>query len=289
MTVLADTLRAATARLSAAGIDSARLDAEVLLAHALGWSRSALLLRLREEATVPPDFQALLSRRAAREPIAYITGEREFWSLSFQVSPAVLIPRPDSETLVELALAHAARQRVTRVLDLGTGSGCLLLSVLHGLPAATGVGVDASPAALAVAQDNAGCLGLSARAVFQQGDWCAGLAGRFDLVLCNPPYVAEYERASLAPDVAEHEPTTALFAGSDGLADYRRLMPQLPAVLAPGGLAVLELGATQAEAVTALAHAGGLTVAIHPDLAGKPRVALLQQLTQPATFPLESA
>lgn len=267
----ADAIREAAAALATTS-DTARLDAELLLAHALGVTRSELLLRhMRDPA--PAGFAALVDRRLGHEPVAYILGEQEFFGLPFRVSPAVLIPRGDSEVLVEAALA--ARPGAARVLDCGTGSGALLLAVLHGLPQASGVGIDRSAAALAVAADNARRLGLAERAAMTLADWhCAGwadgLAGPFDLVLANPPYVEA--DADLAPSVRAHEPAGALFAGADGLDDYRVLIPQLPGLLAPGGAALVEIGYTQAEAVTAIAAQAGLTAGLHHDLGGRPRV-----------------
>ncbi|MEX6724842.1 peptide chain release factor N(5)-glutamine methyltransferase [Parapedomonas caeni] len=263
-------LRAA-ATLAAAGIDQPRLDAEVLLAEALGLPRLAMLVDL--DAPVPDDVrarvEAWVARRTMAEPVAYIVGHREFWSLDFTVTPATLIPRPDSETLVQAAVAAWPRQTPLRVLDLGTGSGCLLLAVLHEFPRATGLGVDRSAAALAVAAGNARVLELEDRATFVTGDWGSAIAGPFDCILANPPYIATGE--VLARDVAAHEPATALFAGPDGLDDYRRIIPDLPRLLAPAGRAFVEVGATQAAAVSALARSAGLTAVTHPDLAGHPR------------------
>lgn len=265
-----EALRAAAAKLAAAS-DTARLDAEVLMAHALGVTRSDLLLRHLREPT-PPGFAELVERRLAHEPVAYITGEQAFFGLDLRVSPAVLIPRGDSEVLVEAALA--ARPAARRVLDCGTGSGALLLAVLAQQPEARGVGIDRSARALAVAAGNAARLDLGRRTAFLQRDWtrhgwAAGLGG-FDLILANPPYVEA--AAPLAPSVAAHEPAGALFAGADGLDDYRRLVPALPGLLAPGGLACVEIGASQAEAVCAIAAAAGLTTRVHQDLAGRDRV-----------------
>lgn len=262
-------LREATQSLAATS-DTPRLDAEVLMAHALGVSRSELLLRHTGDP-IPASFAAMVERRARHEPVAYITGTQEFFGLTFKVTPDVLIPRGDSEVLVERALA--ARPDARRVLDCGTGSGALLLAVLAGLPEAQGTGIDSSPAALRVAEANAGQLGIG-RARFiernwRETDWAEGL-GQFDLVLANPPYVETH--AELAPSVRSHEPAQALFSGPEGLDDYRVLIPQLPGLLAPGGLALVEIGAGQAEAVSALAAAAGLSVTLHLDLANRPRV-----------------
>jgi release factor glutamine methyltransferase len=220
----------------------------------------------------PAAFAALVERRAAHEPVAYIVGTQDFHGLALRVTPAVLIPRGDSEALVEAALA--ARPDARRVLDCGTGSGALLLAVLAELPAARGIGIDRSPAALAVAAANAHALGLAPRSAFLQRDWTApgwtaGLGG-CDLVLANPPYVET--TAELAPSVRDHEPAGALFAGSEGLDDYRRLIPALAGLLAPGGVALLEIGAAQAEAVSALGAAAGFVPRVHRDLAGRDRV-----------------
>lgn len=259
----ADALRAAATRID-------RFDAEVLLAHLLCTDRGGLFLDPTREIDASA-FAALVDRRAAHEPVAYITGTREFWSLDLIVTPAVLIPRPDSETLIEAALASGIKPRT--ILDLGTGSGALLLAALSEWPAATGLGIDASQAALAVAARNAERLGLAGRARFQPGDWGQGLATRFDLILCNPPYVET--GADLAADVRDHEPASALFAGADGLDDYRRLLPQLPGLLSPGGIAIVEIGHTQAAAVGALAAA--FDVEVHRDLAGRDRCLVLRQ------------
>ena len=267
---VAEAIRAAAGRLAATS-DTARLDAEVLMAHALGVSRSDLLLRHQRDA-VPEHFASLVERRMGHEPVAYIVGQQEFFGLSLRVSPAVLIPRGDSEVLVEAALA--ARPDARRVLDCGTGSGALLLAVLAGLAEARGLGIDRSARALAVAAGNAAGLGLAGRSAFLQRDWTrtgwqAGL-GPFDLILANPPYVEE--SAPLAPSVRGHEPAGALFAGADGLDDYRVLVPRLPDLLTPGGAALVEIGASQAEAVGAIAARAGLAMALHRDLGGRPRV-----------------
>lgn len=251
--------------------DTPRLDAELLMAQALGVTRSDLLLR-HMAGSVPAGFQALVERRLRHEPVAHILGQQEFFGLPFRVSPDVLIPRGDSEVLVEAALA--ARPDARRVLDCGTGSGALLLALLHQLPEASGIGIDRSGAALAVASANAESLGLSGRADMTLADWSrpgwSGMLGTFDLILANPPYVEE--DAALAPSVRAFEPAGALFAGAEGLDDYRVLIPQLPALLAPGGVALVEIGATQADAVGAIAATAGFAAVLHRDLGGRPRV-----------------
>jgi release factor glutamine methyltransferase len=255
--------------------DTARLDAELLMAYALGVSREVLLLsRLEDE--MPAEFGALLARRMASEPVAYITGTRDFWTISLLVSPAVLIPRPDSEMLIEAAVGHFGKAGPKRVLDLGTGSGALLLAALSEWPDASGVGVDASEAALAVAAANAKRLDLADRAAFVLGDWGEGVDERFDLILCNPPYVES--GAMLAAEVADYEPASALFAGEDGLEDYRHLMPQFARLMEPGAIVALEIGAKQAEVVSALALEAGLSARCFQDLAGRSRCLLLSQL-----------
>jgi release factor glutamine methyltransferase len=248
--------------------ETARLDAELLMAHALGITREQLLLRHLDDAE-PAPFAALVERRAAHEPIAYITGTRAFWTIDIAVGPGVLIPRADSETLIEAAIEHFAGRAPARILDLGTGPGTLLLAALDQWPTASGVGVDMSDTALALARVNAARLGMASRASFVSGDWGVGIAEHFDLILANPPYVGTGE--SLPDEVRAHEPAGALFAGPDGLDDYRVIAPQLPALLAPGGAAILEIGATQAEAVTALLVAQGLAVTLRNDLGGRPR------------------
>ncbi|HEY7611037.1 MAG TPA: peptide chain release factor N(5)-glutamine methyltransferase [Alphaproteobacteria bacterium] len=276
-----DTLREAERRLASAGIESARLDARLLVAAALKVEPNAL--RLADDRALSDTervrIEALLARRIERrEPVSRILGRREFWSLEFRVTPHVLDPRPDSEILIEAALSlFANRAARLRVLDLGTGSGCLLLAALNEYPSATGVGVDASAAALKVAAENAVRLGLAARARFQRGDWGRDLAERFDLILCNPPYIAESERPSLAPEVARHDPPSALFAGPDGLAAYRAILPDVPRLLAPQGCALFEIGAAQAAAVSEIARAADLAVAgIKRDLAGRERCLALK-------------
>lgn len=271
---VAEALRQATDRLAAAS-DTARLDAELLMAHALGVSRSELLLRrLRNEA--PGGFAALVERRARHEPVAYILGRKEFFGRDFLVSPGVLIPRMDSETTVAAALEAAPAPR--RVLDCGVGSGALLLTVLAECPAAHGVGIDRSAGALTVASANAAQLGLDRRVRLERRNWdepgwAVGF-DRFDLVLANPPYVED--EAPIAPAVREWEPSGALFAGPDGLAAYRILVPQLAGLLAADGVAVVEIGSAQAEQVTEIAARSGFSAELRRDLAGRPRALVLR-------------
>lgn len=275
MIAVSEAVRRIAARLQEAGIETPRREARLVLAHALG----------REPATlgaagdVPEDCGlALAERRARREPLAYITGRREFWSLEFEVSPATLIPRPDSETLIEAALAaRPERGRVRRILDLGTGTGCLLLAALSEYPEAFGLGVDLSPEAAMLARRNARRLGMQDRAAFLAGDWAEALAGRFDLILANPPYIPALEIAALMPEVSDHEPRLALDGGADGLDAYRRIVAGLPASLAAGGVAILELGIDQADAVAALARGAGYSAESRADLAGVPRALLIRK------------
>ena len=273
MTV-ADAIRHAAERLSATS-DTARLDAELLMAHALGVSRSRMLVTLMREDE-PPAFDALVERRIAREPVAYITGLQEFRGLEFRVTPDTLIPRGDSETIVEAALEVAPNAR--RVLDMGTGTGALLLAVLDELAEASGVGIDASAAATAVAKENGERLGLAERAQFLTRSWLDGRwsedLGQFDLILCNPPYVEE--DAALDPDVRDYEPASALFAGAEGLDDYRAIIPQLGKLIVEGGAAVLEIGANQAAQVSAIAHDSGFATELRRDLADRPRALILR-------------
>ncbi len=265
-------LAAATAELDFSA--TPRLDAELLMAAALGVTHEYLLIGQYPDLSLydappPAAFAPLLARRLAHEPIAYITGTRAFWTIELAVGPGVLVPRADSETLIEAAVAHFAGRAPATILDLGAGPGTLLLAALDQWPEARGLGVDASPDALAYAERNTRDLGLAARARFVQGDWAEGLAGKFDLILSNPPYVGADE--PLPAEVREHEPGVALFAGADGLAAYRIIVPQLPALLAPGGVAIVEIGSTQATAVTALLEAQGFAVALRHDLGGNPR------------------
>ncbi|MEX1306268.1 MAG: peptide chain release factor N(5)-glutamine methyltransferase [Rhodovibrionaceae bacterium] len=275
---LAEVERAAAERLAVAGVESPRRDVRLLLAASLGLDAGAVLAERGCElsAAQQADFARLLDRRLAREPVSRILGRREFWSLDFAISPATLDPRPESETLIEILLESLSQRAVAyRVLDLGTGSGCLLLALLCELPAASGLGVDRSPDALRTAAENAARLGLADRAAFQAGDWGAGLEPGFDLLLCNPPYIAETEWPALAPEVADYDPRDALLAGPDGLAAYAEIAPQAYRLLAPGGLAAFEIGASQEQAVTALLTDSGLRWReTRRDLAGHPRALL---------------
>lgn len=259
---------AAAATQLAAVSDTPRLDAELLMAHALGASRDELLLR-RLDDPAPAAFAPLLARRLAHEPVAYITGTRAFWTIELAVGPGALVPRADSETLIEAAVEHFADRPPAAILDLGTGPGTLLLAALDQWPQATGLGIDRSAEALAMARANAERLGLAARARFVEGDWATGVAGPFDLVLANPPYIGTGE--TLPREVRDHEPAGALFAGLDGLDAYRAIIPDLPRLIGPHGIAILEIGHSQAEAVGAILAAAGLEWQLRRDLAGRPR------------------
>jgi release factor glutamine methyltransferase len=221
---------------------------------------------LRDYARDDAEFASFIARRLKHEPVAYITGTRGFWTIDLDVTPAVLIPRPDSETLIDAAVAHFGKAGPKRILDLGTGSGALLLAALDQWPDATGVGIDASEAALEIAKRNADRIARG-RAEMRLGEWTDGIDERFDLVLCNPPYVES--GAALDLQVRDYEPAGALFAGPDGLDDYRILTPQLSRVT--GGIACIEIGHTQADAVTALLENEGFAVTCHKDLGGRDR------------------
>jgi release factor glutamine methyltransferase len=261
-----------------AGIESAETDARLLVAHALGIDRAELIAN-GDRALNPDEMKAidaLGERRRKHEPVARIFGAKEFWSLRLQVTPAVLVPRPESETVVEATLAaimHDALQlEKLRILDIGTGSGALLLALLSELPNAAGVGTDISRAALDVAQANAECNDLAARCAFVACDIAAGVQGPFDFIVANPPYVAHGDIASLAPEVRDYDPALALDGGSDGLDGYRAIAANADRLLAPGGRLIVELGIGQESAVRALFTNAGLTVAAaRDDLAGIPR------------------
>ncbi|HKX92503.1 MAG TPA: peptide chain release factor N(5)-glutamine methyltransferase [Sphingomicrobium sp.] len=253
--------------------DTARLDSELLMAEALHIDRDRLILS-PPERKVPERFWQMVERRKAGEPIAYITGRRAFWNIELHVGPGVLVPRPDSEVLIAAAIEHfQGSDGPKRVLDLGTGPGTLLLAALDVWPKATGLGTDVSRQALTYAAANARRLGFEDRLNLVQGDWAEGLVEKFDLILCNPPYVPR--DAELGPGVREYEPDEALFAGKEGLDAYRALAPQLPRLLAKGGLAAIEIGVDQSEAVTRLLTRNGLRSRVADDLDGRPRAVLL--------------
>ncbi|HEX7931182.1 MAG TPA: peptide chain release factor N(5)-glutamine methyltransferase [Sphingomicrobium sp.] len=253
--------------------DTPRLDAELLMAEALHIDRDKLILSPPQRDT-PDRFFEMVERRKSGEPVAYITGRRAFWNIELHVGPGVLIPRPDSEVLISSALEHFEDgEGPKRILDLGTGPGTLLLAALDLWLDATGVGVDVSRQAMSYAAANARRLGFENRVKLNEGDWARGITERFDLILCNPPYVAE--DAELGPGVREYEPDEALFAGKEGLDAYRKLAPQLPRLLNKGGLAAVEIGHDQAEAVTTLLARDGLSASVVNDLAGRERAVLL--------------
>ncbi len=251
-----EAVRLAVLRLRACGIEDAALDARLLLAHSMAVEPGRMNLVLGDEVEPVVDlrFAAALAAREKRQPVSQITGQRLFWGRSFVVTPDVLDPRPETELLVHAALDRGFR----RILDLGTGSGCILLSCLADRTAATGRGVDLSAAALAVAQTNAQRLGVGGRVTFQQADWCQGVEELFDLIVSNPPYIAAAEMQGLAPEVRDWEPHLALTPGGDGLAAYRRIAAEAPARLVSGGRLMVEIGPTQAAAVAAMFAARGL-------------------------------
>ena len=253
--------------------DTARLDAELLMAEALHIDRDRLLLSPPDKK-VPQRFSKMVERRKKGEPVAYITGRRAFWNIDLHVGPGVLVPRPDSEVLIASAIEHfEGRGGPQRILDLGTGPGTLLLAALDVWPGATGIGIDVSRRALSYASANARRLGFEQRLKFKIGDWAEGVTEGFDLILCNPPYVAE--GAELGPGVREFEPDEALFAGETGLDAYRALAPQLPKLLNPGGLAAVEIGQDQGKAVTDLLARDGLEARVARDFGDRARAVLL--------------
>jgi release factor glutamine methyltransferase len=251
-----------------------RQDAELLMAHAKGVSLGELHLRHLDDDT-PPAFGGLLRRRLAREPVAYIVGQAGFWTVELEVGPGALIPRADTETLMAAAVDHFGRAGPARILDLGTGPGTLLLAALDQWPRATGIGIDASQEALGWARRNADRLGVADRASFANGHWAHGITEAFDLVLCNPPYIEQ--ETDLDLDVAEWEPHGALFAGPDGLDAYRLLAGQVPRLVAPGGLACIEIGQGQEEAVRALFAPGPFTISSRRDLRAVVRCLVLSR------------
>jgi release factor glutamine methyltransferase len=273
VTAISRALGRATEQLSKTS-DTPRLDAELLMAAALTISRDRLLLN-NPNGQAPDTFFEFIERRAKGEPVAYITGQRAFWTIDLAVGPGVLVPRPDSETLIVAAVEYfAGSAGPERVLDLGTGPGTLLLAALDEWPKAIGLGIDSSQDALYYAERNAERLGTADRATFHLGNWADGIEARFDLILCNPPYVAD--DAETGPGVAEFEPHEALFAGPEGLDAYRRLAPQIGRLLAPGGLAAIEIGFDQAASVSALFEAEGRRPTVARDLGGRPRALLIR-------------
>lgn len=267
----AEALRAAKARLEAAGVEGAARDARRLLAHALGVAPDVLAGRMTDpvpEAAVAA-FDALVGRRVAREPVSHLTGQRAFWGRDFRVTRNVLDPRPETETLVARALAEP----FARVLDLGTGSGCILVTLLAERPGAQGVGTDISPDALLIAGENAARHGVADRLVLTPSDWFGDIGGRYDLIVSNPPYIAADEMAGLSPEVRDHEPRGALTDEADGLTAYRAIAEGAGRFLVPGGLLLVEIGPTQGTAVSSLfAQVGLERVVVHPDLDGRDRV-----------------
>jgi release factor glutamine methyltransferase len=271
--------RALAARLKSAAAESADLDARLLTGHALGLDLTGLISAAQRQLTADESarLEEFACRRLAGEPVARILGSKEFWGLPLQLSPATLVPRPDTETVVELALellrAGGCLDRPLRIADLGTGSGAILLALLSELPAARGFGTDISEAALRTAAANAACAGLADRATFIACDYASGLAGPFDLIVSNPPYIRSADIGGLAAEVRDHDPLAALDGGADGLDAYRALIPQAAGLLAPGAALVLEAGQGQSGPIQALMAAAGLMPVIAPkaDLAGIPR------------------
>lgn len=276
--MIRDLLHDAADRLTEAGVDSARLDARILLARAMQISREQLIAAFRQPcADEAAAFQAMTDRRIAREPLAYITGHKEFWSLDFKVGPGVLIPRPDSETLIETALSlFPDRTAPLAIADLGTGSGALLIAALKEFPRAHGIGFERSPEALRYAQSNLDAHGLGSRADILAADWNEAVGAGFDLILSNPPYISTAGIEALEPDVRLYEPRAALDGGPDGLDSYRSLAGILPRLLRPGAHALLELGQGQFAPAESLFQ----DLQTHPpvpDLAGIPRVLVLKR------------
>ena len=269
----------AVVTLRAAGIENPRLDAEVMLAAAAHISRAAVVAGLGEvDGLVRARYTAMVSRRAQREPLAYVLGCKEFYSLELEVTPAVLIPRPETETVVSTALEFIAAHRTARVLDIGTGSGAIALAIAANAPFSQVTATDISADALAIARRNATRLNLGARTEFRQADGfelmdCRGKLGRFGLVVSNPPYIKDAEIAGLAPEISSYEPRAALSGGRDGLDFYRRIAPALPAHLESNGAVIFEIGASQSAVVAdILRKAGAETVSVIADMAVLPRV-----------------
>jgi release factor glutamine methyltransferase len=273
--LLREVLRHAEALLREAGVDTPELDARLLMGAALGMTREHMLIHATARLNPAQVTRVLgfIARRAAREPVSRILGRREFWSLDFHLSPATLDPRPDSETVIEEALASLPdKQAPLSILDLGTGTGCLLLALLSELPNATGTGVDRSEEAVTTAMANARRLWLGQRARFTVGDWGTGLTEPFDLVISNPPYIPDGDIESLSPEVVRFDPLAALAGGPDGLDAYRAIVAQLPNLLKSHGKVIFEVGAGQSSDVAALLDAAGFTgIGTRRDLAGVER------------------
>ena len=257
-------VREFAAKFEAAGLDSPRLDARILVAYVLAMEPSDTFSKADESvaASAKKDAEILVQRRLAHEPVSRIVGMREFWGLEFSLAPETLDPRPDTETLVAAALELKPQFADTpiRVLDLGTGTGCILLAILSEWPDARGVGVDISEGAVTAAAANAARLGLAARAEFKTGNWADGITGVFDIVVSNPPYIADGERSQLSAEVAEFDPPAALFGGIDGLSAYRDMLPSARRIIAPGGRLIIEIGSEQAAAVTELLGPAGFKI-----------------------------
>ncbi len=263
--------------LAALGFETPRLDAELILSWALGIDRIAIILLPEKELTSDEHvrYTQAIARRAQSEPVAYIIGKKEFWSISLIVTPDTLIPRPDSETLIDVASRKLTFDHPKNILDLGTGSGCLLLAALQEFPNAHGLGVDQSASAVTVAKRNAEALDMADRVQFRTGNWLANIEGEFELILCNPPYIAEGDRLNLSRDVRDYEPETALFAGSDGLDNYRIIIPQITDLLSQNGIALFEIGYNQAESVKNIAFEAGFQSSLYQDMGRRDRVILL--------------
>ena len=274
-TSLLDFLQAAQKQLADAGVDNPVLDSRLLTAHALGYDRLQLLTQSNDTMSKMDLLKAsvLIARRAAHEPVGRIMGLREFWGLEFGLNEATLEPRPDSETLIETALKLCPPSDITRILDLGTGTGCLLLSLLNEYPNVTGMGIDVAPRAVEQASLNAQKLDLASRATFKVGNWFEGIEDVFDILISNPPYIRHGEIAHLETDVRAHDPILALDGGIDGLAPYRHMIPQLQRFLKPRGVVIFEIGYDQTHDVSALLTAAGFSeVTVHKDLGGNDRL-----------------
>ncbi len=263
-----------------AGVDTPVLDARLIVQHALGVDWQALFMEPDRTLsdTERERLAAALARRAGREPVSRIVGRRHFWTLDLAVTPDTLDPRADTETVIE-AILHAMPDRAPglRILDFGTGTGALLLALLAEYPAAIGLGVDRSSAAIAVARENALSHDLGDRARFLVGDWGESLSGSFDLIVSNPPYIARDDLAALPPEVLDHDPILSLDGGPDGLDAYRAIARSVPSLLAPHGLLALEIGAGQGDSVIGIARANGLVLAgRRPDLGGIERALLFR-------------